>query len=82
MDLSNCRIDDKGLAAILNAVNKAYSSSGNCCKLRVLKLWGNGFGAASSQLLHQLRQQKGVEDLVPDVTTYVIDGVVCAAVRQ
>lgn len=80
--MSNCSIDDKGLAVILNAVNKAYSSSGNYCKLRVLKLWGNNFGALSSQLLHQLRQQEGKEGLVPDVTTYAIDGVVCTAVRQ
>ncbi len=73
MDLSDCSIRDKGLTAVLAAVVKAGP------KLRVLKLWGNRFGTGSSQALHQLRQQKGKEALVVDVTTYVVDGTPCVA---
>jgi hypothetical protein len=42
-------------------------------------LWGNGFGGSSSQALHQLRQQRGKESLVVDVTTYMVDGMPCVA---
>jgi hypothetical protein len=73
LDLSSCSIGDKGLAALLAAASKAGP------KLRVLNLWGNGFGGSSSQALHQLRQQRGKEGLVADVKTYVVDGVPCVA---
>ncbi|WIA12934.1 hypothetical protein OEZ85_006550 [Tetradesmus obliquus] len=73
LDLSSCSIGDKGLAALIAAAGKAGP------KLRVLKLWGNGFGGSSSQALHLLRQQRGREGLVADVTTYVVDGAPCVA---
>jgi hypothetical protein len=73
LDLSRCSIADKGLASLVAAASKAGP------QLRVLKLWGNGFGGSSSQALHQLRQQRGKEGLVADVTTYVVYGVPCVA---
>jgi Ran GTPase-activating protein (RanGAP) involved in mRNA processing and transport len=73
LDLSSCSIGDKGLAALITAASKAGP------QLRVVRLWGNGFGGSASQALHQLRQQRGKEGLVVDVTTYVVDGVPCVA---
>lgn len=74
LDLSNCSIGDSGLCALLSAVSQGP-------KLQVLKLSGNTFGAGSSQTLHLLRQQQGREGLVPDVTTYVVDGVAHVAAQ-
>ncbi|KAF6264673.1 hypothetical protein COO60DRAFT_76332 [Scenedesmus sp. NREL 46B-D3] len=68
LDLRSCSIGDMGLAALISAAARAGP------QLRVLKLWGNGFGGSSSQALHLLRQQRGKEALVADVTTYVVDG--------
>lgn len=75
LDLRGCSIGDAGLNAVLQAVAGENRNPGG---LQQLLLWGNSFGSASCQSVHDL-QDGSVADGMPapitmDVTTHVTDG--------
>eukprot|EP00878_Enallax_costatus_P046019 GHUV01055590.1.p1 GENE.GHUV01055590.1~~GHUV01055590.1.p1 ORF type:complete len:335 (+),score=121.68 GHUV01055590.1:1062-2066(+) len=72
LNVASCSVGDAGITSMLDAVVRVR-------RLQELKLWGNKFGYAATQKLHTMQQQPGREKLVPDVTTYVVDGTPCIA---
>eukprot|EP00775_Hariotina_reticulata_P011374 gene11374-11523_t len=78
LDLRNCHIGDKGMAALLQAAGRAP-----CAGQLVLRLWGNTWGQDAARVLDALRRSPSSQccgGLALDVVTYLADnGIIAVA---
>nr|XP_023030065.1 leucine-rich repeat-containing protein 34 [Leptinotarsa decemlineata] len=72
LDISNNNIEDLGLTDLLDTIKKY-------CRMRILFMWGNNFGAVACKRLSRMLKSEIIEQEYIDVRIYEVDGELHAA---